>query len=63
MAIYYVEYTNGRRVYRADSDEETVQKAQQYTISGDCLIVYKESDTEDGTPFITLYEQDCSARQ
>ena len=58
MTTYYVEYTNGRRVYPADSDEEAVQKAQQCQsqTSGDCLVVYKESDTADGTPFIILYE-------
>ena len=45
MTTYYTEYPTGQ--FTAASDEEALKKTC-------AAVVYKESDTPDGTPFIDL---------
>lgn len=49
--IYYWETENANGRLRASSDEEALDNKPE-----NCWVLYKESDTEDGLPFIILYE-------
>lgn len=51
--IYYYELPFFFGNFEAADDEEALVKMPK-----GCMILYKESDTEDGTPFIVLYEQE-----
>ena len=49
--LYYWETENSHGQYRAENDEKALEKMPK-----NCWILYKESDTKDGQPFIILYE-------
>ena len=55
MHEYYVEATNGYTTLISKSPEEAIIAAKE--IYGDSLsLVYSESDSENGQPFIIHYE-------
>lgn len=47
--IYYTEYPFGE--FTAESDEEALTKSN-------AKVIYRESDTEDGSPFVFLKDVD-----
>lgn len=49
--VYYWETINSSGQFRAGSDQEALKK-----MPSDCLALYRESDTEDGLPFIMVHE-------
>lgn len=51
MPLYYYERPYGNGSFEADNDEEAIKSMPR-----DTLILYKESDTKDGMPFIIVYE-------
>ena len=60
MEIYYWESDYRYGQVKAERDEEGVKKAFQKVRVKDgdqMLVVYKESETDDGTPFIVLWEK------
>ena len=55
--IYYFECEpGGRGKTYAENDRDVIQQLKT-TKKDRLLVVYKESDTEDGTPFITLFKK------
>ncbi len=42
-------------LFQAKTDEEAIQR-----VPSDCILLYKESDTADGTPFIVVLENKSS---
>jgi len=53
MTIYYYELEDGNGEFEAASDHEAILKR-----SLDCLCVYRESNTLNGTPFVIVWERD-----
>jgi len=57
MHTYYFELdvgVGGPYKFQAESDTEAVEHLKGRK---NLLILYRESDTEDGTPFVTLWEK------
>lgn len=50
--IYYYETPNRHGRITAANDDEALAKKPS-----NCIVLYKENDTEDGTPFIIIYEK------
>ena len=57
--IYYFETANSRGRFSADSDEIAASLIQKRLAkSENIMICYRESElTDDGTPFVVIYEQ------
>jgi len=61
MRTYYFELDNtigGPYRFQVESDTEAVERVKG---KKNLLILYRESDTEDGTPFVTLWEKEESS--
>jgi len=52
--IYYYELENGSGKIDAENDIAAITQLTQR--HQDLLCIYQENDTEDGTPFIIVYE-------
>jgi hypothetical protein len=58
MEIYYWESDFRYGEFKAESDQKAIEKAFKKMYGGDqLLVVYKESETDDGTPFIVVWEK------
>lgn len=53
MTDYYYETTKRNGYFQAESDEAALERVKDIA---NLLILYKESDTINGTPFIVLKE-------
>lgn len=54
MTTYYVETLTRHYSFQAESDEKALAQLNKPNV----LVMYKESETPDGTPFIILYEKE-----
>lgn len=58
--IYYYELKHGAGSFERDNDEQALKRVQElsktWSKKNKILILYRESDSLNGTPFVTVFE-------
>ena len=52
--MYYYELKNGSGSFKAESDQQVEEWKKQWQLDDNLLIVYRESPTPDGLPFVEI---------